>query len=88
MLGNHIIDTIVNRVGLQLKNWLSVQQDRAQTNKACLHVITEDYPDAQHTKNCCCTHGLSNSGKQILGKNIICNTHHHRQIRREIRIKM
>ena len=63
MLGNHIIDTIVNRLGLHLKNWLSVQQDRAQTNKASLRLITEDYPDAQPTKNYCCTHGLSNSRK-------------------------
>ena len=68
MLGNHIIDTIVNRLGLQLKNWLSVQQDRAQTNKEYLRLIAEDYPDAQPSKNYCCTHELSNSGKQIMGK--------------------
>ena len=68
MLANHIIDTIVNRVGLQPKNWLSTQQDRAQTNKSCLRIISEICPDAQPTKNYCCTQGLSNCGKQILGK--------------------
>ena len=68
MLRNHIIDKIVNKVGLQLKNWLSIQQDHAQTNKSCLRLITEDYPDAQSTKKYCCTHGLINNEKQILGK--------------------
>ena len=68
MLGNHTIDTIVNRLGLQLKNWLSVQQDRAQTNKEYLRLIAEDCLDAQPTKNYCCTDRLSNSGKLILGK--------------------
>ena len=68
-LANHVIDTIVNRVGLHLKNWLSAQQDRASTNKTCLREITERFPDAKPTTNFCCTHGLSNSGKQIFGKN-------------------
>ena len=69
MLANHVVDTIVNRVGLHLKNWLSAQQDRAPTNKTCLREITETFPDANPTNNFCCTHGLSNSGKQIFGKN-------------------
>ena len=69
MLANHVIDTIVNRVGLHLKNWLSTQQDCAPTNKTCLHDITETFPDAKSTNKFCCTHGLRNSDRQIFGKN-------------------
>ena len=66
-LANHILDTIVNRVGLELKNWLCTQQDRAQTNKSCLRLISKSCSDAQPTKNYCCSHGLSNCGKRVTG---------------------
>ena len=69
MLANHVIETIVNRVGLHLKDWLSTIQDRASTNKTCLREITEIFPDVKPTTNFCCTHGLSNFGRQIFGKN-------------------
>ena len=63
------LNGLINRLGLHLKNLLSAQQDRAPTNKTCLREITETFPDTKTTNNFCCTHGLNNSGKQILGKN-------------------
>ena len=62
-LANHILDTIVNRVDLKLKNWLCTQQGRAQINKSCLRLILKSCSDAQPTKNYYCSHGLSNCGK-------------------------
>ena len=67
-LGNHVVDTIVNRLGLELKNWLACQQDRASTNKCCLRLISEKFKDASPTKNYCCSHGFSNSGNKVVGK--------------------
>ena len=67
-LGNHVVDTIVNRLGLELKKWLACQQDRASTNKGCLRLICENFRDANPVCNYCCSHGLSNTGIRVVGK--------------------
>ena len=68
-LGNHVVDTIFNQVGLTLKIWISAQQDRALTNKVYLREITEKFYDASPTRKYCCSHGMINAGKQALGLN-------------------
>ena len=52
-LKSHVIDTTTNRVGLQLKNWMSTHQDRAKTNHAAHNKIYEDQADAKPAKNDC-----------------------------------
>ena len=38
-LANHIVSTITSRLGKELKEWISSQQDRAATNKAAVNYI-------------------------------------------------
>ena len=66
-LKSHLIDTITNRVGLELKHWLSTHQDRAKTNKAALKKVWDEETDAKPAENDCCSHTISNAGKQTLG---------------------
>ena len=61
------MNTIVNRCQLYLKNWVTVHQDRAATNKARLCEICDEFHEASATQNYCCSRGLSNTGKQALG---------------------
>lgn len=67
-LGNHMVDPIVNRLGLELKNWLACQQDRASTNKVCLRLICENFVDINPVRSYCCSHGFSNTGIRVVGK--------------------
>ena len=62
-LGNHIVSTITSELGKNVKDWLSSQQDRASTNKAVLRHIKELLANIQISINFCCSHTLSNAGK-------------------------
>ena len=65
-LGHHGVNTIVNCCQLSLNNWVSVHQDRAATNKSRLCEICDEFHEGSPTQNYCCSHGLSNTGKQAL----------------------
>ena len=64
-LAKHIISTICNRLALDLSTWLSVQLDRASTNKAAIQKIKDTHNKALFATNYCGSHGLNNVGKQF-----------------------
>ena len=66
-LGNHIIKTIIDRCGKELKDLIAAQQDRASTNKGALNTIEEKIANVKICKNYCSSHTTSNSGKQMIG---------------------
>ena len=66
-LANHIISTITERCGKDLKDWIGAQQDRASTNKAALDTIESKFANVNLSRNYCCSHTLSNAGKRMIG---------------------
>ena len=71
-LKKHIIHAIKIRAGKKMKDWMATQNDRASVNKSALNDIVDSdengLKDANPTKNPCCSHGINNSGKKVLGK--------------------
>lgn len=49
-LGNHAVSTIVDRLGLSLKNWLVCQQDQTFTNENDVCLIKKNAKDTNPTK--------------------------------------
>ena len=66
-LANHIVSTITERCAKDLKDWSCAQQDRASTNKNALKQIESEFANVKISKNYCCSHSLSNSGKEMMG---------------------
>ena len=66
-LANHIVSTIIERCGKELKDWVCAQQDRASTNKKALRLIEDKFANVKLAKNYCCSHTLSNAGKEMMG---------------------
>ena len=62
-LANHVVETLNQRLGLNLKHWLRAQQDRDSTNKAALDKIECNFVQATPSRNYCSVHTLSNVGK-------------------------
>ena len=62
-LANHVVETLNQRLGLNLKHWLRAQQDRDSTNKAALDKIECNFVQATPSRNYCIVHTLSNVGK-------------------------
>ena len=60
-LTNHIVTTIISRLGKELSDWIGVQQDMVSTNKATLDHIKETLTDVNISKNFCCSHILGNT---------------------------
>ena len=65
-IANHLIQTITGNLELDVRNWVSSQQDRASTNSSALRKIRETIAGANPTRNDCVSHTLSNAGKAIL----------------------
>ena len=65
-LANHIIKTINLTLGLHMTDWLSVQLDRASTNKAAVSRIKDKYTTSKPATNFCASHGLNNAGKKFV----------------------
>eukprot|EP00957_Ditylum_brightwellii_P187792 14299190-Ditylum_brightwellii.AAC.1 len=64
----HLLKTLLEELGLALKNWMSTQQDCASTNKASLKWIKDHKNYKSNTKfseNYCNSHNLSNTGNSL-----------------------
>ena len=66
-LGNHIIKTIIDGRGKELKHLIAAHQDRTSTNKGALKTIEEKSANVKICKNYCSSHTISNSKKQMIG---------------------
>ena len=69
-LKQHLMESM-ERVGLDPKNWLSSQQDRASVNQACIKRVhaEESKRGCRPAVNSCTSHTLSNGGKKVLDSN-------------------
>ena len=65
-LVNYVVQTLTKRLGLNLKHWLTAQQDRSSTNKAALEKVEYNFACATPIRNYCSAYTLSNTGKQII----------------------
>ena len=63
LLASHILKTI--RLKKDINDWVATQQDRASTNKGALKEIFLKFPNVKLSKNYCCSHTLSNGGKNL-----------------------
>ena len=59
-LANHMLSTIIDRLGKDISDWIAGQQDRANTNKSALKEIETNFPNVKISKNYCCSHTFSN----------------------------
>ena len=66
-LANHVVQTLTQGLGFNLKHWWIAQQNRASTNKAVLEKIEYNSAQAAPSRNYCSAHTLINDGKQIIG---------------------
>ena len=64
-LAEHVLQTIQVRLGLEISEWMSVQLDRASTNKAAIRKIKEVFDVADPSLNYCASHGMNNVGKNL-----------------------
>ena len=50
-LTNHVVQTLTQRLGLNLKRWLAAHHDRASTNNAALDKIKYNFAHATPSRN-------------------------------------
>ena len=63
-LANQVLSTIHQRLGLVSSDWLAVQLDMADTNRAALLRLNNQFPNIRPQKNFCASHGLNNVCKK------------------------
>ena len=65
-LAHHILNCIHTRLKVPLIDWVAVQLDRAHTNKAAIHNITEKIGDANPIAFYCSSHGINNASNLLI----------------------
>ena len=65
---NHLIKTLTQKIGLDLKDWVATMQDRAKTNGKALREIANKTLEAHPSRADCNLHTLNNTANEMIGK--------------------